>query len=312
MLISVVIPLYNKEPYILRAIQSVLNQTHSDFELIVVDDGSTDGSADVVQSISDPRVRLVLQPNGGVSRARNRGVKETRSEWVAFLDADDEYEPQFLEKIVKFIRSHSADNLSIVGANYYTGRGLKVSQDLPQKDGVYDYFQLFRNQRSPNNSSTTAVNKQKFLEVGEFPEGVKQFEDWTMWFKLAFAGEFGFISTPLGIYHEIEGSVARSKRPPVEFYSDAMVLMNTICNGDERCALTAARRRNVHRCLNELLVNTAGFLAHDGAKKLALKMLKMVRVRHFSLRRTGRVGRLFAHLIVPQWIKQLYWRWKFL
>lgn len=86
MFISVVIPLFNKKEYILRAIESVLNQTHSNFELIVVDDGSTDGSAEVVTSVKDDRVRLISQSNQGVSVARNRGVQEARSEWVAFIN----------------------------------------------------------------------------------------------------------------------------------------------------------------------------------------------------------------------------------
>ena len=94
-MISVVIPLYNKEKYIKRAIESVLNQTFQKFEIIVVNDGSTDKSAEIVQNIKDPRIRLINQKNAGVSAARNRGIQEAKYEYIAFLDADDFWEKIF-------------------------------------------------------------------------------------------------------------------------------------------------------------------------------------------------------------------------
>ena len=94
--VSVVIPLYNKAPFILAAVGSVLRQSLADFELIVVDDGSTDSSASLVAGVGDPRIRLLAQANAGPGPARNRGLGEARGEYVAFLDADDEWEPGFL------------------------------------------------------------------------------------------------------------------------------------------------------------------------------------------------------------------------
>ena len=92
-MISVIIPLYNKEPIIERSLQSVLSQDYDDFEVVVVNDGSTDRSADIVRSINDPRIRLIEQENGGPSKARNTGTKSARGEWILFLDADDELLP---------------------------------------------------------------------------------------------------------------------------------------------------------------------------------------------------------------------------
>jgi len=96
--VSVIVPLYNKAPYVRRALDSVAAQTFGDFELIVVDDGSTDEGASVVESFGDGRVRLIRQENTGPGAARNRGINEARGEVLAFLDADDEWLPTYLEE----------------------------------------------------------------------------------------------------------------------------------------------------------------------------------------------------------------------
>ncbi len=98
--VSVVVPLYNKSATIGTALGSVLGQSYRDLELIVVDDGSTDGGASVPAAAADPRVRIISQANAGPGAARNRGLRESRGEYVAFLDADDEWQPDFLETAV--------------------------------------------------------------------------------------------------------------------------------------------------------------------------------------------------------------------
>src|SRR4051812_21303164 len=101
--ISVVIPLYNKAFHVARAIQSVLNQSYQDFEIIVVNDASSDGGEKIVQSFHDPRIRLLQRtiPGPGGHAARNAGIKDTTTSLIAFLDADDEYKPLFLETVLR-------------------------------------------------------------------------------------------------------------------------------------------------------------------------------------------------------------------
>ena len=115
---SVVIPLYNKADYINKSIESVLNQSFVDFELIVVDDGSTDTSAEIAQSFLTDDHKLIRQQNTGVSAARNTGVANARHELIAFLDADDWWEPDFLQEMKFLIESHPEAGL--YSSNFYT------------------------------------------------------------------------------------------------------------------------------------------------------------------------------------------------
>src|SRR5581483_11097181 len=105
--ISVIVPLYNKAPYVRRALESINGQTLSDFEVIVVDDGSSDEGPHIVSQYPDPRFRMIAQTNAGPGAARNRGIAEARGEYIAFLDADDEWEPCYLEESLRLLSAHS-------------------------------------------------------------------------------------------------------------------------------------------------------------------------------------------------------------
>ena len=113
---SVIMPLYNKAPYVRKAAESVVAQTCKDWELVVVDDGSVDSGGEIVKSINDSRIRLVRQDNAGVSAARNRGVAGTTSPYICFLDADDWWEPTFLEEMAQLIERYP--DAGIYGTGY--------------------------------------------------------------------------------------------------------------------------------------------------------------------------------------------------
>jgi glycosyltransferase involved in cell wall biosynthesis len=113
--VSIVIPLYNKGKYIARSLDSIFSQTYQDFEVVVVDDGSTDNGSDIVTGYTDPRLRLIYQANAGPGEARNRGIQESTAPLLTFLDADDEWMPEFLEKSVQRLQDHPECALTIAG-----------------------------------------------------------------------------------------------------------------------------------------------------------------------------------------------------
>lgn len=131
--ISVVIPLYNKEKSIARTIESILNQTLHDFELVIVDDGSTDNSVDIVRSFSDERIVLIQQKNAGPGAARNTGVRNAKADWIVFLDADDENLPDSLEFFAKMIDVHP--EADIIDTGKYLRRGKELIKANHPIDG---------------------------------------------------------------------------------------------------------------------------------------------------------------------------------
>jgi glycosyltransferase involved in cell wall biosynthesis len=195
----VVIPLYNKQTEIRRSINSVLGQTLAPAEVIVVDDGSTDGGAELVEAIGDPRIRLVRQPNAGVSAARNRGIALARSELIAFLDADDEWMPDHLRAICRL--RDSFPQCQVFGTSYVfrvnepAGNRRAIFRGIPPEpwDGVFeDYFAVAAKSDPPLCSSSVAATRTALQAIGGFPVGIAQGEDLLTWARLAVRYRIGF------------------------------------------------------------------------------------------------------------------------
>jgi glycosyltransferase involved in cell wall biosynthesis len=189
--ISVIIPLYNKEKDVSRALSSVLAQTMSDFEIVVVNDGSTDKGPDLVRAMKDPRIKVVDQANSGVTAARNRGIAEARAELIAFLDADDEWEPDFLETIMHLKNKFPscevcATNYSFRRANNYSRPTIERGLPNEFREGILtDYFKIASQSDPPLWTSAVAVTKNAIEAIGGFPTGVTIGEDLLTWARLA-------------------------------------------------------------------------------------------------------------------------------
>jgi len=205
---SVVIPLYNKELYIARTIQSVLDQTYKEFEIIIVDDGSTDRSVAEVKKIDDERIRIVGQKNAGVSAARNRGIKEARYDLIAFLDADDEWLSSHLQELIQLKNDFPecqvfATNYKIIDTSNSERLPVNTSVlDINGKTGVIkNYFKAGVKTAPPLWTSAIAMNKEAIKNVGGFPLNVTSGEDLLTWARLACRYKIAYSKRVTAIYH---------------------------------------------------------------------------------------------------------------
>lgn len=204
-------PLYNKASYVRKAVESVVGQTHRDWELIVVDDGSTDGGGDIVTAIADPRIRLVRQENAGVSAARNRGVALSgeaafRSPYICFLDADDWWEPTFLAEMAALIERHP--DAGIYGTSYWIVKnGRKrlapIGVDKGFTEGEINYCQVYAQTLCmPLTSITVCIPHRVFDETGGFPLGITLGEDFLLWLRIALTHKTVLLNKPLANYNQ--------------------------------------------------------------------------------------------------------------
>lgn len=273
-LISVVIPLYNKAAYVERAIRSALAQGEAVGEIVVVDDGSRDNSASVVEALREPKVKLVRQPNGGVSVARNRGIEEAKGEFICFLDADDMYVEGFVDEILALIAQFPA---ACLYATSYIKRwpdGREIANNLPhtlESHGmqiVRDPFCAW-SRNSFIHIASACMRKRVFSERGFlFPVGENVGEDQDVIFRLMEVGDVAYSPKPLMIYHQ---DVADS------LYS---VLPDSLPPNSERLAqrikageIPARHRRGVRRLLSVYCLNIARINLARGQRKRGLQLL---------------------------------------
>lgn len=204
-LISIVVPAYNRSATLATTIASVLAQTHAGFELIVVDDASVDGTADVVLGCADPRIRYLRnERNLGVSATRNRGVEAARSEWIAFLDSDDDARPQRLERQLQAVAGADDVVLVLCGDHVVNEPSMSLS-GFADAGAVFDATaQVYR--RIPG-ASCWLVRRSALLEAGGFDPTLDCFEDWELAMRLAQHGRVLMVNQPLVDRRRTPGSL---------------------------------------------------------------------------------------------------------
>jgi len=255
---SIIVALYNKAQYIQQTLQSVLAQSYSDFEIIVIDDGSTDDGPQRVATMLDARIRLVRQANGGVSVARNRGIELARGEWIAFLDADDLWRADYLEVQVASIEAvaqadmvatgfHAAEDLAGWVANSPERtpiRPVELIDDLPKRWTKAPCFF----------TSSVAVRSLTLKALPDwFAVGESCGEDMDLWFRLADSTVIAFVPNPLVGYRlAAAGSLSQShtleRLPPY---------LRRMLDRADTAQLPANRRHSMRRFVTEQKISFA-------------------------------------------------------
>lgn len=229
MLVSVIIPVFNREKTIGRAVESVLAQTYRDIELIVVDDGSQDNTIDVLTHFGS-RLRLITQKNAGPSAARNTGIKASSGEIVAFLDSDDSWLPEKIEKQVRLM-SPNGDaqicccvcNASMVHTDGRTFTSFEVAALTPHHtDGIWMNPGEVLSTRFLLFNQVVAVRRNVLDQVGYFPEGRRILEDYDLALRLSVAGAWAFTCEPLVVWYggasnSLSSSINSAELPRINY-----------------------------------------------------------------------------------------------
>jgi glycosyltransferase involved in cell wall biosynthesis len=217
--VSVVIPTYNSAPYIAQTLASVLAQTVADLEVLVVDDGSTDGTPGIVRRLADPRVRLIAQTNAGVCRARNRGIAEARSGLICLLDHDDYWYPDKLQRQLDVLARHP--QAGVAYSTFERWHADPASGRFPPPES-FD-FSATPDDVDPEFSgwvhhqflldcwmltSTSMFRREVFERCGSFDESLPFSEDWDLWLRVAREFQFVQLRLPTTLYrmHATQGS----------------------------------------------------------------------------------------------------------
>jgi len=227
-IVSVIIPTYNRAHLIGKAINSVLSQTYQDYEIIVVDDASTDNTKEVVKDFADLRINYIFHANNlGVSSARNTGIKASRGKYIALLDSDDEWLPEKLDKQVVILQNESSEVGVVCSWQFNINNNIEYicKRCLHKKDG-YIYEDLLST--NPLSVPTVLIRKECFEKVGLFDSSLDGQEDWDMWIRIAKYYKFVLIKIPLVKYrihhnqisNNLEAKITTAKRILVKYSNE--------------------------------------------------------------------------------------------
>ena len=208
--VSVIVPAYNAMDYLPETISTVLAQTYDDFEVIVVNDGSSDETEQWVSQIKNPRIKLVSQENQGLAGARNTGIFHARGEYIAFLDADDLWEPSKLEKQVRVLENHPEVGLVYTWVAYIDEKGESTGRVFKHEiEG--EVWQQLTEHNIVESGSVAMVRRSCLENVGLFDQNLGSYvEDWDMWMRIATCYPFKVVKEPLVYYRQISNSASRN------------------------------------------------------------------------------------------------------
>ncbi len=205
--VSVIIPAYNAAATLGETLQSVLAQTFSDFEIIVVDDGSSDETGAIVQQTQDQRIRLLTTTNGGAAIARNRGIEQATGELITFLDADDLWTAEKLQDQVAALQAHPEADVVYSWTDYIDPSGQRLYGGAYTRHQGNVYAALFQ-QNFIENGSNLMVRATALQRVGLFDPDLASVHDWDLWLRLALQSVFVVVPKPQILYRVMPQSIS--------------------------------------------------------------------------------------------------------
>lgn len=260
MSVSVIIPNYNYAHYLREAIDGVVNQTYQDIEIIVVDDGSTDGSSEILKSYGD-RVVSIFQKNQGVSAARNNGVRSSHGQYVAFLDADDSWLPEKVEREVEQFSLNSNLGLVHVGVREVDAQGNHIRDRLDGGHGeISDQLLMLAAEGILGGGSGFMVPRSVFDEIGGFDTALSTSADWDLFYRISSRYPIGFVPQVL-INYRVHGANMHGN---IEVMERDMTLAFGKAFGDD----SNSRSRKVY---GNLYKNLSGSYFYAGDYKAAIR-----------------------------------------
>lgn len=299
-MISIIIPLYNKEKTILRCLNSVLGQTYKEFEVIIVDDGSVDNGVSIIEnSISDKRVKIIKQKNGGVSKARNTGAKAANGNWLVFLDADDYWLPDFLLRMHDAANNHKGFSLIQCASFVYDEINDIVHTDLMIDKSYHKIvlFNFFRSLETAPHIGASLISRTDFKESGGFNEDLKNNEDILLLGKIAMNKKCLYVGEMLHVYSiGVEGQTTRNVHTREKFAKDSLTVIGElykcyqVCPSNQLVLFSLSYRfkdillrfikNNNYNMVDYYLENVnKDFLSH----LFYMKWIKNVRLRQISI-----------------------------
>lgn len=263
-IIDVIIPTFNRATTLKRSISSVLAQTHRDLQLFVVDDGSTDDTRELIKPfLSDPRVCYLYQKNGGVSSARNLGIKSSRNEWIAFLDSDDEWLPQKLQ--IQLKQLEAAEGASFIHTNeIWIRNGVRVNQPRKFDKSNTDIFKRSL-QTCLISPSTVLIHRDLILKHECFDESFAVCEDYDLWLKILSRQEICFEPQALTIKYGGHPDQLSTSHPAMDYWriKSLVALLSDPILSNEKKILVLNEINDKSQVLIE------GFKKHHNLEKLS-------------------------------------------
>lgn len=255
--ISIVVPVYNSEDTIKRTIDSILNQTYSNLEIVIIDDGSTDNSKNIIMQYDSNKINYYYQNNSGVSSARNLGVKLSRGNYIAFLDADDFWEDNFIERCIEAIKTFPNINLFCTRIQQINNNilgninAMKVSSKVDDTFKLFNYFDV-ANIEPVVSMSSVVIKKEAFVNVGGFNELSYSGEDHELYGKIGISGDFCLINTVLA-YYDVSNNTKKLRKsciPPLITFIECKINQ---CHESKQKKLKCVKNKFILDYINGLI-----------------------------------------------------------